>query len=314
MTRTVLFYRDYRGFTGGHLKVRDYYQHFLELDGFRPQIYFTAESIWPDDQPWADRTADVLPEWRPAQADVLFLAGLDWLALTPAQRATPPAPVINLIQHVRHADPNDPRYAFLEYPAVRICVSEEVAQAVRATGRVRGPVVASANGIDLDGLPAARPWAERGTEVLISGLKQPRLAEELGEQLRGAGGRVEVLTVRLARADYLARLADARIAVCLPRATEGFYLPALEAMALGCLTVCPDCVGNRGFCLEGQNCRMPALERHALAAAVAEMQALPDYARRVMRERGRATAAEHGLPAERARLARVLAGLADRWQ
>ena len=41
---------------------------------------------------------------------------------------------------------------------------------------------------------------------------------------------------------------------CLPRAEEGFYLPALEAMASGCLVVTLDCIGNRGFRRHDDNC------------------------------------------------------------
>jgi len=38
---------------------------------------------------------------------------------------------------------------------------------------------------------------------------------------------------------------------------EGFYLPALEGMAVGTLVIFPDCIGNRSFCLSGYNCFRP---------------------------------------------------------
>jgi len=43
----------------------------------------------------------------------------------------------------------------------------------------------------------------------------------------------------------------------LPKAREGFYLPALEAMCAGALVVCPDCVGNRELCTHDYNCLQP---------------------------------------------------------
>src|SRR5690606_30855960 len=61
-----------------------------------------------------------------------------------------------------------------------------------------------------------------------------------------------------------------RIAILLPSATEGFYLPALEAMNYAELTVVPDCVGNRNFCHDRQNCLFPAYNTQALVAAVKE--------------------------------------------
>jgi len=51
--KTVLFHRDYAGFTGGHLKVWDYYQHVLMSDVFKPEIFFTSESVWLNN-PWSE--------------------------------------------------------------------------------------------------------------------------------------------------------------------------------------------------------------------------------------------------------------------
>ena len=42
---------------------------------------------------------------------------------------------------------------------------------------------------------------------------------------------------------------------------EGFALPPLEAMATGGAVVCTDAHGNRDFCVDGENCLMPAPDR-----------------------------------------------------
>ena len=44
---------------------------------------------------------------------------------------------------------------------------------------------------------------------------------------------------------------------------EGFCLPPLESMATGGAVVCTDAHGNRDFCVDGENCLMPAPERRA---------------------------------------------------
>ena len=49
---------------------------------------------------------------------------------------------------------------------------------------------------------------------------------------------------------------------------EGFYLPALEAMALGSLVICPDCIGNRSFCLPGRNCFRPNYDLNSVIDSV----------------------------------------------
>jgi GT2 family glycosyltransferase len=52
---------------------------------------------------------------------------------------------------------------------------------------------------------------------------------------------------------------------------EGFALPPLEVMATGGAVVCTDAHGNRDFCVDGENCLMPAAEPHAVSAALARL-------------------------------------------
>jgi glycosyltransferase involved in cell wall biosynthesis len=49
---------------------------------------------------------------------------------------------------------------------------------------------------------------------------------------------------------------------------EGFCLPPLESMATGGAVVCTDAHGNRDFCVDGENCLMPAPERAAVTEAL----------------------------------------------
>src|SRR5205823_13711109 len=98
-------------------------------------------------------------------------------------------------------------------------------------------------------------------EVLICGTKAPELARQIENRLaRDENIAVTSLDDWIERAEYLHRLTQAKVTVTLPRPTEGFYLPALEAMACGAIVVCPDCVGNRDFCRDGANCFRPAYD------------------------------------------------------
>lgn len=306
----VLFYRDFRSFTGGHLKVCHYFEHVQQTPGFTPLIAFSPQTRWDDTNPWLGRRDLALPHWHPEGADMLFLAGMDWAVLDAMARRAPPRPVINLIQHVRHADPAEPLYQFLSHPALRICVSPQVTEALRATGRVKGPLVTIPNGIDLGDLPAVQPWAGRGAEVLILGIKQPALALELSARLRQAGRVVDCLVESVPRGAFLARLAQARLALLLPNPTEGFYLPALEAFALETLVVCPDCVGNRSFCLAGSNCWQPPYRLEALLAAVDQALELPDAHVQALLAAGREMAQRHALIQERQAFVEILQSLA----
>lgn len=298
-TCTLLFRRDFQGLTGGHLKVWHYFVHARGSARFTPRIHLTPGSTRGADNPWQGVTPEPLADWRPHEAAALFVAGLDWEAVPdPA-----PVPVINLVQHVRHAHPGDPRRPFLRRPAVRICVSEEVAEAILATGDVAGPVHVIPNGIDLENIPCG---PRRDVEVLIAGLKNPAFAAELGRRLEAAGVAVDVIADMRPRGEFLERLSTARVVVTLPTEDEGFFLPALEAMAAGALVVCPDCVGNRGFCLDGVTCLRPPYALEAVTRATLTLARMPPAAAAVMLQAAAAESRKHGLDREQLAFLRIL--------
>lgn len=303
--RDLLFHRDFRGYSGGHGKVFDYFMHARAHPGTRPRIHFTADSV-PDGDPWAARGIAREAAWDPASAGALFLGGMDWLAV-PAD--DPRRPVVNLVQHVRHADPAQPLRAFLRRRAIRICVSAPVADAIAATGEVAGPVFVIPAGLELPALPAA--VEQHARRVFIAAAKQPALGAALAARLRASGRDVDLCVEWTSREAFIARLAAAGRAVMLPFATEGFFLPGLEAMALGCASIVPDCIGNRAYLEPGANALVPPLELEALVSAVEALDA-PDLAVRLA-ARGRATAARFTLDAERRAFHAILDRLDALW-
>ena len=298
--RVLLFRRDFHGLTGGHLKVRHYFAHAAHSSRFRPRVFFTPESLRGPENPWYGIEPAPCTAGQPESADALIVAGMDWEAMPdPA-----PVPVINLIQGVRHADPGDPRRTFLSRPATRICVSEEVAEAILATGLVNGPVRVIPNGIDFHDLPA--PARRREIEVLIAGAKNPEFARALAERLASVGIQADCLSGRLPRPAFLERLARARVAVTLPLAREGFFLPALEAMAVGAVVVCPDCIGNRGFCRDGETALRPRYGLDEVLAATIGAATMSEVAAAAMRAAAAEEVHNHGFEAERSAFLRIL--------
>ena len=317
--RTVWFHRAFRRLTGGEVKHSHYVGHVPRMPGFEARVAFTGDpgdaalsaqrrALWSEDA--------VVERWTPAADDVLFVAGTDWRYVDAAGFGGTDHARINLVQHVRHAEPDTELWRYLARPAVRICVSGEVAEAVRATGRARGPVLAIPNGTELppwERSPSAvRAWAARPRGIVVVGYKRPQLAADLAGRLAARGvasgtpGFVE-------RGRFLALLRRTRIAVCLPRPTEGFYLPALEAMACGCVVVTLDCVGNRSFCRDGANCLIAPPDAAGLAEAVMRAARLPAAERQRLLARAAETVAAHALETERARFHAVLARVDRFW-
>ena len=292
--KTILFHRNFRVFSGGHLKVWDYFQHTKASGIFEPVIYMTPGSLRDTSNPWVVAQEEISNAWKPNAADALFLGGMDWLAVPEHLQM----PTINLIQGICHADPTDPRYNFLKRPALRICVSQQVSDAILSTRKVNGQVLTIPAGLGTDAFPA--PALQRDIPLLIAGLKQPELAIELSKILSTRGVESVCLTQQIPRVEFLGMLGRAGATLFLPLHGEGFYLPALEGMALGTLVVCPDSVGNRDFCIHEINCLQPEYEINSLVAL--SLQAVDQIQKKScnkMIDQGIETARIHSLDRER---------------
>ena len=296
----ILFHRDFKEYTGGHGKVWDYFNHAIAL-GLDARVYLTPDSLRDASNPWLTMPERIESAWSPEKADLLFLGGMDWSAIHAFDALD--TPIINLVQHVRHAEPASPLRRFLSRRACRICVSHAVREAIVATGEVAGAVCVIPAALNL---PAIEPASgNERHEVFIGAFKNPVLGQALHELLKRQGLAARLSTHWLPRSDFLEALAGAHTAVLLPHATEGFFLPGLEAMALDCAVVMPDCTGNSEYAVDGFNCLMPAPAASSLFAAVAQMQ--DDRLHASIRTAGRQTAARHTLLGEREAFASVLA-------
>ena len=319
---TVWFHRHFLRLTGGHLKHAHYFDHVRRLPGYAPRISFTAEpgaSLHPDQHRlWPPRKGAYAERWRPGRTDILFLAGLDWRYLIDNGLDTLPNPRINLIQGFGHAHEDTELHGYLKHRAVRICVSEEVAQALHATGQVNGPVFTIANGLHTPPAVALHRFAadllpRRRRSVIVVGYKRPELAKALSEHLADAKVPHHLLLDFLTRSQFLAALAGAEVTVCLPTAEEGFYLPALEAMACGSVVVTLDCIGNRSFCRNHQNCLIAPEDPNTLTAATIHALTLFPKARKALRRLADETVRQHSLAQERQRFHEILGDIHSIW-
>ncbi|MDD5475920.1 MAG: glycosyltransferase [Syntrophales bacterium] len=273
-------------------------------------IFFTSEDVQDEMSPFSGiDPRHRLACWKPERADVIFLAGMDWQSIAENQRPLFPLPVINLIQGVRHADPEKPLYQFLSHRAVRICVSPDVRSAIESTGRVNGPLFTIPNGLDLSDLPLAPPPDGRRHHLVLMGVKNRPLARHISQHLQLQGIDHLSITEKLPRREFLGTMAEARTVILLPLAQEGFYLPALEAMALGCTVICPDCVGNRSFCIDGRNSFRPAYDLNAIMQSINDSMTMDEQRRQAMEQAARQTAENHSLEEEKQAFLRILSNI-----
>ncbi len=81
------------------------------------------------------------------------------------------------------------------------------------------------------------------------------------------------------------------------------------------LTIVPDCVGNRSFCHNRQNCLFPAYNTHALVAAVTEALSLLQQPEQlnIFKRNCAQTLAYHSLVRERAQFLDLIRQLDSIW-
>ena len=182
-------------------------------------------------------------------------------------------------------------------------MGREVAAALASTHEVVGPVHVIPAGLRL---PAVDVAPRAG--VLVDGIKRPDLARELAARLDAFGIRVGLLLEHQPREAYLSALAGAEVAVLLPLEREGFYLPALEAMALATPVVTLDAIGNREYLEPGRNACVVAPDPDALVTAVQATRSDPVATAERVRE-GKATAGRFTLASERSAFAGLLTTL-----
>lgn len=316
--RTIWFYRNYEGFTGGHLKHSHYFNSVHLHPKFNPRIFFPIQSysIEQRDQIrclWGGG-ASVAPEWSPQSRDIIFLAGMDWSFALAKGGFDSTMPRLNLIQGTRHADPNLSLYQYLTEPAIRLCVSQPVADAIIGTGKVNGPVFVIPNGIDCQPNQNLVSISHTFSRVQIVGYKMLDFARVLAQKLSAAGIATDLLLNILPRDEFIEMLDPAALVVCCPLPAEGFYLTALEAMAKGCFVVVPDCEGNRAYAVDGVNCLFPDYQHEAVFNAIARALALPQGEIEKIRQAAVVTAMKHTLESERLEFYKLLNNIDQLWQ
>jgi len=302
--------------SGGCIKVRDYYNHTKLSVNYTPQIYLPNDTQWEESNPWWTERHQVMSEYRPDLADALFISGLGWQRFIPVEyQQKSPIPIIYLIQGLFKLRPEYPHYQHFSYKAIRISVSQAITETLQQKNiRINGPLFTIPNCIDTQVLPKLLQFVDRDIELLILGLKQPQKAEELTRRLIPyCKGNLVTVTTRLPQKEFHSLINRARHTLFLPAEEEGFYLPALEGMALGTIVICPDVGGNRDFCRVNNNCFLPVYHIESLYHATIQALTLVKFQRDRLLTNAQHTAKEHDLTKERSIFLDILDNLKNIW-
>jgi hypothetical protein len=304
-TARLLLVRHFRRPTGGNVKLRDYFLHAAAHPLIEADVWFASGGQCAEDDIWSGLDPRHLVR-DPAIAGYRFVCvnGKDW-PLLPADTGS--TEIIHFVQHAGYLD--DPVLrGYLARRAHRVCTTAALRDAIAPVAN--GPVTLVPIGV-ADGFFAQADQA-RDVKVTIVGTKQPAFAAELAGRLSALGLKPVVIGESwLAHGDMTALFRSTEILVALPLPTEGFFLPALEGMAAGCVVISNDAKGNRGHCIPGETCLLPARgDVDAHVAAIVEALGNADLCRQLV-EGGRLAAAPHTMAAERAAFHAFLNGVLE---
>ena len=246
-SKSIAFTRHYHGYTGGHQKVHDYLTHFVAM-GWRPSLYLSNSAKTNKTLFEKIPNVEYQKSFNPDDADIVFLAGMDWQHYLPIRGAE--KPVINLIQHVRHADKNNALFSFLKEPAIRLCVSHSVKEAIAPFAN--GPCHVIKMGHKLDLSPVSH-----SNDIYILANKQPQLGRDICRWATDKGFSVILHDSTQEKAAVTEAMAKSVMTLALPNKTEGFYLPGIEAMFYSRIAIVPYCVANKEYFCKGANMLMP---------------------------------------------------------
>jgi hypothetical protein len=84
-------------------------------------------------------------------------------------------------------------------------------------------------------------------------------------------------------------------------------------MALGTFVICPDCMGNRSFCLPSYNCFRPNYTLEEIIKVVKIAQALSPFQVHQMLNNAQKIVEKHSLNQERQTFLQILDQIQDLW-
>jgi len=300
--KSISFHRKYYSYTGGHQKVRDYIDHFVSM-GISTQLYVegqanTRRSLFADIE-----KVEYQNHYQPNNADIAFLAGMDWHAYI--NSGAEHSLIFNLIQHVRHGDRNEALFDFLAQPAVRLCVSTSVKNAIEPYAN--GPCHVIRMGVSLPRLNE-----QKARCLYIVGNKQPELGQKIYAWSQQMGITAKLEDQKVERLDVLRNMSSSQVTLALPNKSEGFYLPGVEAMYYSDTAIVPYCVANKEYFSSKANIRIPDYSEEAIKNEILSAIRITPLTNFARKWHGKRIARQYSLTVERKQLTDIYNKYASR--
>ncbi len=285
------------GFRGAQVKTWDFFQHIKSHPGFEPHIAFHPESQWSSDVPWSEQQVKGEQVLLKNPDYYLFKGGNDWRLFLANHVMSEAAQVISPIVNFRVLNPDHYSNDLLKKPAIRVCPSPALTRGLLDAGMVNGPVHFIANGIDTNQSKNVR-FEDKKVDLLIVAFKNPAFGEKLAASIKTTKC-IKVLSQLMPHAAFIDAMAEAKIIIHCPQKVEAHYLPGLEGMLQGALTIVPDCRGNTFYMKDGEDAFVCQYESDAMLQLFNQVYNLPPERQSLISKQAINTAKSYSLENEK---------------
>jgi|GEM_PF-4308463 len=232
------------GFRGAQLKTWDYFNFINSHPKFEARIKFHESSEWSDDVTW-DKELVLSGGELFEQPDLLVLkGGQDWLLFQKYINYTN-IPVISPIVNYRVLNESHLSNQLLKNTAVRVCPNPDLMNKLILCPQVDSPVVCIPHGVKSPS--KITPLKDRNIDILIVAIKNKELGKKIFNHYKSYLKNVMLIDKFTGHQEFISKMADSKVALHLPQTVESFYIPGLESLSMGTMTIMPDCLGNRDY-------------------------------------------------------------------
>ncbi|VAW49254.1 hypothetical protein MNBD_GAMMA03-10 [hydrothermal vent metagenome] len=247
MMKSVQFYTQIKtknGFRGAQVKTRDYFDFINAHPNYKASICFHPNSLWSQDVLWSKENVGKLGKMLENPDIYLLKGGNDWLVFDKLNKRNKVIPVISPIVNYRILDSTHKSNALLKNRAIRVCPNPDLANRVKNNINTKGPVYCIPHGVNVSNVKLI-DYQLRNIDLTIIAIKNPLLGMQVYHYFNKYFEiKIKLIDKYTSHDEFLKNLSNSKIALHLPKNKETYYLPGLESMGLGAITIMPNCLGN----------------------------------------------------------------------
>ncbi|WP_154222860.1 glycosyltransferase [Marinicella rhabdoformis] len=235
------------GFRGAQQKTWDFYNHIKSHKNYLPLMTFHPDSEWSKVVPWDKHHVLTGHQIQHKPEFYLLKGGNDWRLFEKLFGIPKDAKIICPIVNFRVL--NQAHYSFdlLKRKALRVVPNPELKKQIEQLEGVKGKVVFIPNGVDKTEYLGV-DFQSKKVDILIVSIKNNALGINLLKEINKTNKlNIDVINKPVARNTYISKISNAKVVIHLPQEVEAHYLPGLESMLQGAVTIMPDCIGNRFY-------------------------------------------------------------------